>query len=133
MSNWCVFGSTEYLDEAGRPNSFREILQHPLVGYDRNEEIIKGMQERGIPATKDTFALRCDSHPVIWELIRSGAGLGISHVEIGRNDPLVEEIDAPLDLPVLPVWLAAHQALRHTPRIARVWDALESGLRERLA
>ena len=33
-----------------------------------------------------------------------------------------------LPLPGLPLWLAAHEALRHTPRIRRVWDLLADGL-----
>ncbi|WP_281248898.1 hypothetical protein [Roseovarius marisflavi] len=33
-----------------------------------------------------------------------------------------------LNLPSLPIWIATHQALRQTPRIARVWDALAEGL-----
>jgi len=47
---------------------------------------------------------------------------------VAANDPGVEEIALPLDLPVQPVWLTTHQALRHTPRIAPVWEALANGL-----
>jgi hypothetical protein len=34
-----------------------------------------------------------------------------------------------LDLPVLPVWLTAHQALRASRRLQVVFDALAEGLR----
>ena len=124
-----LYGAKGYLDRTGRPETMAEILKHNLIGYDRNEEIIKGMQERGLPASRDWFSVRCDSHPVNWALVRAGCGLGFCHVEIARAYPDVERIDVPLDIPVLPVWLTTHQALRHTPRISVVWDALSEGLR----
>ena len=36
----------------------------------------------------------------------------------------VRRIMEDVALPVLPVWLTAHPALRHQPRVATVWDAL---------
>lgn len=130
-----VFAAKSYLQKAGRPSTLQEMLQHPLVGYDRSEEIILGLQERGWPATRDWFQVRCDRHAVYWELVRAGCGLGFGQLELGRRDPLVEELELEqdLDLPILPVWLATHQALRHTPRIARVWDALAIGLKPHLS
>ena len=127
-----LFGSRAYFDRVGRPASLMEVFRHPLIGFDRNEDLIEGMRERGMKATRDWFAFRCDSHPVNWALIRAGCGLGFGHREMGRDDPEVEEIALPLDIPTMPVWLATHQALRHAPRIAAVWDALAEGLRARL-
>ncbi len=128
-----LFGSRDYLDRAGRPQTVDALFEHPLIGYDRNEEILRGMQERGWPATRDWFALRCDSHPVNWQLVHAGCGLGFGQVHVAEGDPAVERIDLPLDLPSLPLWLVTHQALRHTPRIATVWTALEEGLRPQLS
>jgi DNA-binding transcriptional LysR family regulator len=78
------------------------------------------------------FPVRCDNQTAYWELVRAGCGIGFSQRMVGRADPLVEEIDLGLDLPPLPVWLAAHEAVRHSPRIRRVWDMLEAGLRARI-
>ena len=41
---------------------------------------------------------------------------------------LVERVVPDLPLPLLPVWLTAHEAMRRTPRIRRVWDMLETDL-----
>ncbi|WP_332870120.1 LysR family transcriptional regulator [Roseovarius salinarum] len=123
-----MFAARRYLDRAGRPRSVADLGQHSMIGYDRSEEIIRGMQARGLAATHDWFALRCDSHPVYWALVRAGCGIGFGQATLGRADPAIEEIDLGLDLPVLPVWLATHRSLRQTPRIARVWDALAAGL-----
>ena len=125
-----IYAARDYLERAGRPTNVQELLSHPLIGYDRNEEIIKGMHERGLPATRDWFALRCDNHPVGWALLRAGCGIGFGVTCMAEDDPEVELIDMPMDLPTLPVWLVTHQTLRHTPRIAAVWDALEKGMKQ---
>ena len=128
-----LFGARQYLERAGHPATLEEALGHALIGYDRNEEIILGLQERGWPATRDWFALRCDSHPVNWALLRAGCGLGFAPEFLARRDPEIVRIDLVLDLPSLPLWLVTHQALRHTPRISAVWDALSEGLMRQLS
>jgi len=124
-----LFASRAYLERVGRPKAVGDLMRYPLIGHDRNEEIIRGMQERGWPATRDWFATRCDSRPVNWELVRAGCGIGFGLSCIAEADPAVEEIKFDLNLPTLPIWLATHQALRQTPRIAMVWQALVDGLK----
>ncbi|MFK7940355.1 MAG: LysR family transcriptional regulator [Roseovarius sp.] len=123
-----IYAARSYLDRVGRPASVPEMMTHSLIGYDRNEEIIQGMHDRGLPATRDWFALRCDSHPVGWALLKAGCGIGFGVTCMAEDDPDVEELHFPMDLPTLPVWLVTHQSLRRTPRIAAVWDALETGM-----
>ena len=60
--------------------------------------------------------------------MRAGCGIGFGQAGVARSDPGIEEIPIDVNLPVLPVWLATHQALRHSPRIATVWDALAEGM-----
>ncbi|WP_420557347.1 LysR family transcriptional regulator [Roseovarius sp.] len=128
-----LFASRSYLQKAGRPRSIAELFDHPVIGYDRNEEIIRGMQERNMPASRDMFAFRCDSHTVGWEMVRAGCGVGFGMKALGALHDDVEDLDFDIDLPSLPVWLATHQALRHTPRIAVVWEALARGLKPHLS
>lgn len=128
-----IFAARSYLQRHGQPETAKDLLEHPLIGYDRNEEIIRGMQERGWNASRDWFAFRCDNHPVNWELVRAGCGIGFGQVGIARSDPGIVELELNLNLPSLPVWLATHQALRQTPRIALVWEALAAGLKPKLS
>ncbi len=124
-----VFAAKSYLVDRGRPQSLADLPAHDFVGYDTNPDIINGFAEFGIPVERDFFKTRCDDNIAYWELVRAGCGIGFAQADIGRNDPLIEEIDIGIPLPTLPVWLTAHEAMRQTPRIRRVWDLLAEGLK----
>jgi hypothetical protein len=66
------------------------------------------------------------------ELARRVAGAGIpgrgGHVSLSAAARALLPLE--LGLPRLPLWLTAHEAVRHTPRVRRVWDRLARGLRE---
>jgi DNA-binding transcriptional LysR family regulator len=123
-----VFAARSYLERKGRPQSAEELLNFDLIGYDRNDLILRTMSEMGWAARHEDFAVRCDNQATYWELLRAGCGIGFSQVGAARADPLVEQLDLDIDLPALPIWLTAHQAMRQTPRLRRVWDLLAEGL-----
>ena len=120
-----MFASVEYLNRKGRPKTMEDVFNgHDLVGYDRDEQILRGMRQMGLDAKRDWFQTRCDESVIYWELVRLGCGIGFSQVHVGQRDPSVEQILPELPIPPLPVWLTAHQAMQQTPRIRRVWDML---------
>lgn len=123
-----VCAARSYLDRHGRPDTVEELRRHGLVGYDRSELILRGMQELGIPATRDWFTTRCDDQTAYWELIRAGCGIGFGQRMLIDRDPEIEPLDFGFPIPPLPVWLAAPAATRRTPRVSVVWEALERGL-----
>lgn len=124
-----LFAAHHYVARAGRPESFEDLLGYDFVGYDRNEAIIQGFRDAGTDVSREFFAVRCDHQTTYWELVRAGCGLGFGQRAIGEADPSLVEIDVGLEIPPLEVWLTAHQSLRHTPRVARVWEVLADGLR----
>jgi DNA-binding transcriptional LysR family regulator len=130
--NLCFCAAQTYLDQAGRPQNPEDLFHHDLVGFDANEQIIKKMQQRGWPASKESFATRCDLQSAYWQLIRAGCGIGFSQIQVAEADPDVEVLDLDVEIEPLPVWLAAPQAMRQTPRIRRVWDLLAEGLKAAL-
>lgn len=124
-----VFATRDYLDRKGRPQTPEDLMRHDFVGYDRNDQIIHAMQAMGWPATRATFKVRCDNQSAYWELVCAGCGIGFSQVTAGQANPNIEEVLPDLVMPTLPVWLTAHEAMRQTPRVSRVWDMLTTGLR----
>jgi len=123
-----MFASRGYLQKHGVP-TLATYSQHDFVGYDKNPAILEGMAKAGINVTRDFFKTRCDDYVAHWELIRAGCGVGFAQKSVGINDPLVQELDLGFPLPTLPIWLTAHEAMRQTPRIRRVWDLLAMGLK----
>ena len=124
------FAAKSYLEQRGSPNKPEDLWHHELIGYDRNDLILREMADLGFPADRDAFHIRCDNQSAYWELVRSGCGIGFSQCVVGRADPLIEELSLGLRIPPMPVWLAAHERIRTTPRIRRVWDVIYSGLCE---
>ncbi|MCF6233621.1 MAG: LysR family transcriptional regulator [Rhodobacteraceae bacterium] len=128
-----IFAARSYLKRVGYPQPSSDIRAFDLVGFDRNDMITHSMNAMGWAITRDDFAVRCDNQTTYWELVRAGCGIGFSQTSIGRDDPQVEELDFGVAIPPLPVWLAAHEAMRQMPRIRRVWDLLADGLMRAVA
>jgi DNA-binding transcriptional LysR family regulator len=119
-----LYAGHGFLDTVGRPASIEALLKLDFIGQDRNDQIIRMMQDMGYAVSRGFFPLRCDDALIYWALVQAGCGVGGALRAVGDTDPLVERIDLPLPLPVLPVWLTAAPAMRQSPRLRRVWDAL---------
>lgn len=123
-----LYAARDYLDRRGLPAGPQDFAKHDFIGYDQDPAIVEGMNAAGFPVTRDFFRTRCDDNAVYFNLLRAGCGIGFSQRIVARDFPDLVEIDAGTTLPTLPVWLTAHQAMRDTPRIRRVWDMLAEGL-----
>jgi DNA-binding transcriptional LysR family regulator len=122
------FAAKSYVARRGLPESPDDMRHHDFIGYDRSTALIDGFRERGMPVTREFFALRCDDNLAGWALVRAGCGIGFGQAVVGRADPLLQELPLGFPLPTLPVWLTAHEAMRRTHRVRHVWEALERGL-----
>lgn len=128
-----TFAAPGYLRRRGTPHTAAALLDHDLIGFDRNDLILRGMRAAGLPATRDSFAFRTDHPTVYWELLRAGCGIGFGQAGVAQHDDRVQRILPDLALSALPLWLAAATRTRHTPRLSRVWDHLAIALRRHLA
>lgn len=125
-----IFAAKRYVERRGIPKSAADLLSHDVVGFDRDSQIIEGFRQSGYTVTRDWFKVRVDHQVAYFALVRAGCGIGFGQTVIGRRDPDLVEIPLDLTLPRLPVWLTAHEAIRQTPRVQRVWDLLVTELRE---
>ncbi|WP_439141416.1 LysR family transcriptional regulator [Planktotalea sp.] len=123
-----IFAAKKYLAKHGTPERIEDLLNHTIVGYDRDDRIIVGMRDLGWPASRDFFDVRCDDQNTYWELVRAGCGVGFTQQSFASVDPLIQRVLPEVELPTLPIWLAAPEVMRSTPRIKRVWDMLEEGI-----
>lgn len=122
-----LFVAKSYVERRGMPTT-ETLDSHDVIGFDRSDAIIRGFREVGVEVTREHFPVRCDSNPVMWELMRAGCGLGFGVAALGREDPGLVEIGTTFPLPRLDVWLTAHEAVRRSPRVDTVWKLLADWL-----
>ena len=118
-----AFAAKSYLASHGVP-TVQTLNQHSFVGYDAQTDIIDGFAQAGITIDRHFFGVRCDDQVTYWQLVRAGCGIGFAQNVVGQGEPLVDPVDLGFPIPPLPVWLTAHEAMRQTPRVRRVWDML---------
>ncbi|PBB92458.1 LysR family transcriptional regulator [Mesorhizobium sp. WSM3864] len=125
----CICAAKSYLDRHGRPQKPSDLVDHPLVGFDRSDEIVRGLTAFGIPVSRSNFRFRTDNQIVLWEAVRAGNGIGIGQEPLASRDPRLEKLLPEVPLPELPVWLAMHRDVRTSMRIRRVADFLHEELK----
>ncbi len=124
-----LYAAKTYLNRVGRPATPEAVLALDLVGFDRSDVMLRMLRGFGIERRREDFPMRCDDQVVYWNLVRSGCGIGGMQCLIGDADPAVERVAPFVNLPPLPVWLTAAEALRQTPRIRRVFDHLAAAFK----
>jgi len=98
------------------------------VGFDQSQQMIEGFRRAGFELTRHDFHFRSDHQLVGLAAVRAGLGVGVVLVPLARQLPELVRVAPEAALPVLPVWLTAHRALRSSRRLKTVFDWLAEGL-----
>jgi len=122
-----------YLARAGTPRQPAELLQHTLIGYDRDDTLLRGFAAIGFPVTRAQFALRTDDHVSYGRLVAAGAGIGFVAAYSAAGWPGVVPVLPMLKIAPLPCWLAVHREIRGNRVVRRVFDYLAQALPPLLA
>jgi DNA-binding transcriptional LysR family regulator len=122
-----------YLKRAGTPRRPEDLLQHRLIGYDRDDTIVRGFAKLGVPILREQFALRTDDQLAYGRLVAAGAGIGFVAEYNLRHWPGVLPLLPMLQIPPLPCWLAVHREIRGSALVRRVYDFLAEALPRELA
>jgi DNA-binding transcriptional LysR family regulator len=121
------FAAPAYLDGRDAPATPDDLRDHDLVGYDTDPQLIEGLSALGLALRPRDFVFRTDHDLAYLAAIRSGVGIGVTHVPLAAAPPLVRVL--PDHRLTLDVWLVAHEDLRHVRRIRAVLDHLAETLR----
>jgi DNA-binding transcriptional LysR family regulator len=128
-----AYAHRDYLKRRGTPRKLVDLLQHELIGGDRDQAILRGFAAFGHPVTPQAFALRTDDLMAGWEAVRAGLGVGFIADFVARTDPAVMALPLPmLKIPPLPVWLTVHREIRTSKRIRAVYDFLTQAVPDAL-
>ncbi len=131
IADWALgfYGHRDLLAAAGSPPTPATLAAHRWVGFDQSPQLIDGFRAAGFDVDRRFFGFRCDHQVVNLEAVRQGLGIGIVMAPLARRMPELVPVLADLTLPVLPVWLTAHAALRSSRRQKVVFDFLADGLK----
>jgi LysR substrate binding domain len=109
----------DYLARTCTPTGFSDLVEHSLIGFDRETPAIRGMRSRVPGADALRFSFRADSDIAQLRAIKAGFGIGICQVGLAKQNPdLVRLLPEAFELK-LGVWLAMHENLRATPPLPR--------------
>ncbi len=125
-----LYASRAYAEAHGVPESLDDLRDHGMVGYDRDDRIIRAIREMGMPVTRNWFTTTTDDQVAYWNFVLAGCGVGVGQRVVAERTEGIVRVLPELELPSLPVWLTAHQRLRHQPRVAAVWEMLAEGVGE---
>lgn len=128
-----VAAHQSYLARAGTPRTPADLLQHTLIGFDRDDAHLRGFATMGMPVAREQFALRTDDHIAYGQLLAAGAGIGFVAAYNLPQWPGVRQVLPTLKIPPLPCWLAVHREIRGNRVVRRVFDYLAEALPPLLA
>jgi len=117
-----------YLARAGTPRAAAELLQHTLIGYDRDDTIVRGFAALGVPVSRQDFAVRTDDQVAYGRLVAEGAGIGFVALYTLAHCPQLRRVLPTLRIPPLPCWLAVHREIRGNRVVRRVYDFLAASI-----
>ncbi|MBL8329289.1 MAG: LysR family transcriptional regulator [Rubrivivax sp.] len=122
-----------YLTRAGAPARPDELLRHRLIGYDRDDTLLRGFTALGFAIARENFALRTDDQLAYGRLVAAGAGIGFLAAYNLRWLPGVVPLLPMLKIPPLPCWLAVHREIRGSALVRHAFDFLAEALPRELA
>lgn len=122
-----------YLQRAGTPRQPADLLQHRLIGYDRDDTIERGFARLGFPLPRQQIVLRTDDQLAYGRLVAAGAGIGFVAAYNLPHWPGVVPLLPMLEIPPLPCWLAVHREIRSNRLVRRVYDFLADAIPRQLA
>ena len=122
-----------YLGRAGTPQRPEDLWQHRLIGYDRDDTLLRGFAALGMPIEPARFALRTDDQLAYGRLVAAGAGIGFVAAYNLCHWPGVVPVLPMLRIPPLPCWLAVHREIRGSALVRRAFDFLAQAIPAELA
>jgi DNA-binding transcriptional LysR family regulator len=128
-----AYAHRDYLARAGTPRRPQDLLAHRLIGYDRDESLIRSFARAGIVVERAQFALRCDDQVACGHLVAAGAGIGFMSRYSARRLAGLERVLPRVTIPPLPCWLAVHREIRASKVVRKVYDFLADAIPRELA
>jgi len=123
-----LYASPTYLASLGNPSSPVGFSHAEFFGFNKSNEFLNGLKERGFELSFSNFPVMTENHLVHWELVKQGVGIGVMAVQIGDAEPRVQRILPDSEPFTFELWLVAHRELKTSRRVRVVFDFLAAEL-----
>jgi DNA-binding transcriptional LysR family regulator len=117
-----------YLERAGMPKSLGDLADHTLIGFDRENDLIRRLQKQFGAFARSSLAFRADSDLAQLAAIRAGFGIGVCRTPLARRDSQLVRVLPRKFSWTLDTWIAMHEDLRGSPRCTVTYAAIAAGL-----
>jgi DNA-binding transcriptional LysR family regulator len=119
-----LYATPAYLKSVGRPKTIADLRRAHFIGFADDDRFLSALNALGFGLSEKNFPLHATAHMVLWELVKSGLGIGSIIEEVGDVEPLVERV-LPKMAPIpVPAWLVAHREVHTSRRVRVVFDLL---------
>lgn len=115
---------TDYLARHPAPQEIADLIDHELIGLDRSELLISTAKQLGFDLKRTDFDLRTDNQTLMFELIKTGLGIGFAQNILIEETPGLTPLLPQLKIPPLEIWLTTHRELFTSRRIRAIYDRL---------
>jgi len=119
-----LYATPDYLERIGHPRSVADLCRADFIGFSDDDRFLSGLNAMGFNLTRKNFPIHTENHMVLWELVKSGLGIGTIIDEVGDAEPLVERVLPALAPIPVPAWLVAHREVHTSRRVRMVFDLL---------
>jgi DNA-binding transcriptional LysR family regulator len=119
-----LYATPDYIQKLPKPVNKEALQSADFVGFTNNAPIIEALQHAAIPITESNFPLITESHLVHWEIVKSGAAIGIMSELIGDQEPSVERVLPEMEPFIFETWLVVHREVRTNRKVRLVFDFL---------
>lgn len=122
-----LFAHRRFIEAHGVPTTFAEVGRFG-IGFDRDAQARRMLEERQVALGRDDFAFRSDQDLAQLAMVRAGFGVGGCQVGIARRDPDLVPVLEGVFRYEMEVWVAMHEDLKSSRRMRLMFDWLADGL-----
>lgn len=123
-----LYAHQNYVQRYGEPRTLGELAEHHLVGFDKDDQILRIGNDGTLPLAREMFSLRVDSSAAQVMSVRAGLGIGIIITPMVRAEPEMVAI-LPRDIAInLECWIVVHEDQKSSPIVRPVYEMLGDGL-----
>jgi DNA-binding transcriptional LysR family regulator len=127
-----LYAHEDYITRFGEPTGFEQPVGAVLAGFDREPMPLGEALHGAVPTTPLRFRWRSDSVFALQAAVECGAAVGIYFCDIAAGRPGLRRVLADQVRLKQELWICAHDELRRSHRMRRVWDHLGDALEARM-